>query len=161
MTSLPANSKNYFLNESEVFPSDQSEFLRKITHVYTQIAISGNVREIALYDTIEQVNGQQFYNTTNIRNRRPCFRRVYPFGAIAAGATLNIAHGLTNVTLMTRIDGACITDVVDYRPIPYASTANVNLQISVTATLTNIVIVNGAAAPNITSGFIVLEYLKN
>jgi hypothetical protein len=62
---------------------------------------------------------------------------------------------------MTRTTGACITDVVDYRPIPCTSATAVDEQISVIATLANIVIVNGAAAPDITSGFIVLEYLKN
>jgi hypothetical protein len=161
VTFLPANSKNSFLNETEVFPEDKSQFLIKLTNVYSNIAYSTNVKEIALYDTIEQVNGQQFYNTVDIRNRRSCYRKVYPFGAIATGATLNVAHGLTHVTMYTRIYGTAITDVVDYRPLPFVSIIAANAQISVIVTATTIVVVNGAASPNVTSGYIVLEYLKN
>ena len=77
-----------------------------------------------------------------------------------AGAALNIAHGITNFVELTALYGTCITAVVDYRPIPFVSVAAANQGIQVLLAGANITITNGAAAPNITSGIIIAEYLK-
>ncbi len=162
MTSyLPSNSKTAFLPTSEVFPEDDSQFLIKLTNLYTDIANAVNLREIAQYDLAEFITGEQWFTSGNAQVKRSTFRRVYSIGAIATGATSTTAHGLTGFTAFTHIYGTCITDVVDYRPLPYVSATAVNAQISLTITGTNIVIVSGAAAPNITSAIVVLEYLKN
>ena len=89
------------------------------------------------------------------------FRLVVPFGAIATGATLSITHNIQSLVQFTHIYGTCITAVPDFRPIPYASATLVTNQIEVKVTPTQVVIINGATAPNIASGMIVLEYLKN
>lgn len=162
MTSyLPSNSKTAFLPTSEVFPEDDSQFLIKLTNLYTDIANAVNLREIAQYDLAEFITGEQWFTSGNAQVKRSTFRRVYSIGAIATGATSTTAHGLTGFTAFTHIYGTCITDVVDYRPLPYVSATAVNAQISLTITGTNIVIVSGAAAPNITSAIVVLEFLKN
>lgn len=162
MTYQPINSKAAFLPTTEFFPKDETQRLIKHTTNYTDIAQAVNVREIALYQNGQPViTGQQFSDPTNNQNKKYTFRNVYYFGAIAAGATLNIAHGITGLAQFTHMYGTCVTAVVDYRPIPFSSTAAVNQQISLRVSGANIEIINGAASPNITSGIIVLEYLLN
>lgn len=161
-TSLPINSVTAFLPTTEVFPEDQSQLLIKHTDVYTSQANAINLREIGQFETVELLNGQQFFNAASTQQKRFAYRKVFSIGAIAAGGTSITAHGLTGNPLnFTHIYGTCITNVVDYRPIPYASATLVTDQIQINVGVANINIVNGATAPAITSAIIVLEYLKN
>ena len=160
------NSRPSFVSPAETLPQDPSQLLIKLTSMHTDVANAVNIREIALYQQDQEiVTGQQFSVIGSNRQKNLAFRKVYYFGAIAAGATLNIPHNITNLVQCTNIYGTCITDIVDYRPIPYSSTAAVNQQISIRvfpsipAVNAFIEIINGAGAPNITSGIVVLEYL--
>lgn len=161
MTTSSNSSIASFLNTTEVYPEDESELRIKQTNVYSKISNAVNVREIAIYDLQQLLTGQQFFTVGNPQRFRFTYRKVFNIGAIAAGATLTVAHGITNPIVFTRMYGTCVTAVVDFRPIPYADAAVVTNQISLTCSATNLVIVNGATAPNITSGIIVLEYLLN
>lgn len=164
MSFLPSNSKGPFLPTSQVFPEEISQRLIVLTDNYTQFAQYINEREIGAYDTVEQLTGKQFFNTTNPEKKRFSYRKVFSLGAIAAGASLVTAHGISGVnstTLFTQIYGSAFTAVPDNRPIPYASVTAVNRQIEINIDATNITLVNGGAAPNITSAIVVVEYLKN
>jgi len=110
---------------------------------------------------IEQLINQQYFGATPTRQKEMFIAVVYDIGAIAAGATLNTAHGLGAVTEFTRIYGTVVTAVPDYRPLPRVSTVALNQQISLDVIGINIVIINGAGGPNITGGLVVLEYLRN
>lgn len=157
---MTTGSGSAFLSTAETYPEDMSQLLIKLTSVHTDIANSVNVREISQFqDGQEIINGQQFSTTGNAQVKRYAFRKMFYFGAIATGATLPIAHGLAGFTAFTHIYGTIITDVVDYRPLPYVDTAAIGNQISVGVDAANIIIVSGATAPNVTSGIVVLEYL--
>lgn len=159
MTYSPINTKISYLPSTEYFPEDDDELLVKLATVYSNIAKAANIKEIGLYDVVEQINGQLFFDPANAQRKRTAFRKVFPIGAIAPGAVLTFAHGIARVVLFTRIYGTCITNVVDYRPIPYVNEALVTNQVSVRASATNVFVANGATAPAITSGIVVLEYL--
>ena len=162
MTFSPASTLETPLPENITFAEDQEEFLEQWTNLYKKVAIKVNGKERALYPLqLEILNNQQFFTAEDTRAYRSVFRKVFNFSAIAAGATLNIAHGIGTFTGFTRIYGTCITNVVDYRPIPYVSVTAANQGIQLEITAANIVITNGAAAAPITSGNIILEYLKN
>ncbi len=149
-------------------PRDDNELLVEILELlYKRIANSVNTKVGALYNLQEIASFGQYFTpaatvalTGNAFAYRDVYRKTFEIGAIAAGATLTTAHGITGLVALTTVYGACITDVVDYRPIPYASATAVNTQISVRVDATNFIIVNGAAAPGITSGSLVIEYLK-
>lgn len=160
-TYLPANSKTAFLNTSEVFPEDNSQFLIKLTTLYTDIANAVNVREIAQYDLVEFLTGEQWFTSGNPNIKRSTFRKTFSIGSIASGATSTTTHNLTGITAFTHIYGTAVTDAPDYRPIPYSSATAVAEQIEVKIDATNITIINGAASPNLISALIILEYLKN
>ncbi len=161
MTTSSNSSIAPYLNTTEIYPEDHSQRLMKQTNIYSNIANAVNVREIAIYDLQQLLTGQRFFDPLNVQNKRSTYRKVFQIGPIASGAVQTIAHGIAGVVSFTRMYGTCITDVVDFRPIPYVDVAAVTNQISLTCTATNLVIANGATSPNITSGIIVLEYLLN
>lgn len=161
MTFNPTSSIAPFLQTSVYFPDDFETFRIKFLELYRDISNCVNVRQISVFDLQEFLTGEQWFTSGNPQAKRQTFRQVYSIGAIAAGATSTTAHGLTNLTAFTHIYGTCITDVVDYRPLPYVSVTALNQQIELKVDATNITIINGAASPNITSAIVVLEFLKN
>ncbi|MGD8305139.1 MAG: hypothetical protein PVF17_00665 [Ignavibacteria bacterium] len=153
-----------YLAQYEIFPATNTErFHTKLVEVYQNIAVRVNERQIGSYDLNEVNAGQRFFGASSSRlELREVLRTVYEItGPIAAGATSNTAHGLTNVVLYTNIYGTARTAVPDDRPLPYVDATAATNQISLTITGTNIVIVNGTGAPQIDSAIVVLEYIKN
>lgn len=161
MTSNPVNSLSPYLQTSVWFPEEFEQFRIKFLELYRDISTNVNVRQIGTFDLQEFLTGEQWFTSGNPQRKRQTYRRVFEIGAIAAGATSTTAHGLSGVTAFTHIYGTAITATPDNRPIPYSSVTAVNQQIEIRTTATNLVILNGAAAPNITSAIVVLEFLKN
>lgn len=161
MTFSPGNSIGPFLQTSFFFPEEFPAFRFKMLPLYTQIANCVNTRQIGIFSLQEFLTGEQWDTSGNPQLKKQPYRQVFYIGAIATGATSTTAHGITGITSFTHIYGTCVTDVVDYRPIPYASATAVNQQLELKVDATNITIISGAAAPNITSAIVVLEYLKN
>lgn len=135
-----------------------------ISILYKRVAASVNTKQGGLYNLTETATFQQFFAATgdNNLNFRPTYRTVYSFGPVARGTDLPINTNIASFTQFTHIYGTCITDLPDYRPIPYASTAaNSNIDVRVTTNPgSQIIVAVGAGSPNIVSGIIVLEYLK-
>ena len=131
-----------------------------MNEIYQKIARASNAKEIAIYEESELVTGQRFPGATP-QVKRTGYRKVFLFGAIAAGSALNIAHNITGITEITKLYGSCVTNVVDYRPIPYVDVTAVTNQISILLSGLNIIVSNGATAPNVTLGMVICEYLKN
>lgn len=149
-------------------PRDNNDLLvETLELLYKRIANSTNSKVGGLYNLVENAAFQQYFSpqatvtaTGNAFAYRDVYRKTFEIGAIAAGATLTTAHGITGLVALTNVYGAVVTNVVDYRAIPYVSATAVNTQISVRVDGTNFIIVNGAAAPAITSGSLVIEFLK-
>lgn len=160
MSINPANTEAPFLQTSNYFIENYEQFRVDFQGLYQNIANMMNIREIAIYDLVENLTGQQWFVSGDPQNTRQTFRNVYEIGAIAAGATATKVHNLA-VSTFTKISGTAITAVPDFRPIPFSSATAVNQQIEIRVDATNIIIVNGAGAPNITSALVILEYLKN
>ena len=164
MTFGPANTNAIYLPTTQYFPEEAEKFRAVLTFVYSDIARRLNDKEIGLFDLVEFLNGQQWFTAGNPQIKRQAFRKVFPLPATAAGVTTNIAHGITGVnttTTFTHVYGCAVTAAPDNRPIPFASATLITDQIQVLVTGANIAVTNGATAPNITSGYIILEYLKN
>lgn len=160
MTFSPPNTfGNTYLPTSRDFQQDDQNLRLLLSRSYTDVANSVNLKVNGVFETVETQNSEQFFGTPNNQNKkRYAFRKAFTFGAIIAGATTTIAHAITGVTSYTNIYGTAITST-DNRPIPHASvTANANIEVIVDST--TITINNGAGGPDITSGIIILEYLK-
>ena len=144
----------FFSPINQVYSNDQDQRLLQHTKVQSDNSRYINLREIALYQTVETITGQQWFNPTNAQVPRYGFRAVYPF----TSATLTFNHNLSNFTIFTFIGGG-FTDGTNFYPLPYVSTTAAN-QVGVHVTPTQIVITVGGGAPSVSSGVIVLEYLK-
>ncbi|GAG17403.1 unnamed protein product [marine sediment metagenome] len=160
MSFSPENTQGNFLPEDITIPEDKGELDLLLKTTLESHARLINRKDTGQYETVEVQNNQTYPGTTP-QDKRFIFRKIIVFGAIVAGATSPIVHGISSFTDMVRIFGTCITDVIDYRPIPFASTVAVNQNIQVIVTAANVTIINGAASPNLTSARIVLEYYKN
>lgn len=164
MSTLNANAQSAFLSTSTVWPEDPSQLSYTLTFRDSQLANAVNIRDISLYDLVEVINGQQFFDTTSQQKKRIAFRKVFNIGAVGSGATVDTPTGITGVTTFTRIYGVGQVSTTQWRPIPYVSTAAVNQQVSIEvldiAGVQNIEIVSGAAATAFTNVIVVLEYLK-
>jgi len=162
----PVNPAMPFLSTSEVYPENEEQLRVKQTHVYSNIANSVNIREIAIYDLQQLLTGQQFFNPADVQNLRYTFRKVFNLGAKASGGTYTIATGISNLVMFTRMYGTCITDAApggDYRPIPYVDEATITDQISLkvvpNGSSYDLLVKVGATSPNVISGMVVLEYI--
>lgn len=149
-----------YVPQFRYFPVEERLQQRELVNSYSDLAVAINQREIGLYNTAENSAGQQYFATTVNGNLRDVWRTVYSIGAVAAGATSTTAHNIDSLSSVTRIYGVAVTTTPDYRPMPYASVAAANQGIELRITSANIIIVNGAAAPNISSAVVVVEYIK-
>ena len=165
MTYAPINSESPYLPETTVLPIDIESLIPFLTTNYISTALRLNFKENALYFLDEQITGRQYFVSGDPQDTREGYRKVFEIGAIAAGATLTFAHGITGFSTLNFVDsyGEVITDAATFnkRHIPYTDAALITNQIQMDKDDTNIRIVNGATAPNILSGIVVVEYLKN
>lgn len=155
-----------YLPTSRQFDSDQEQLQVTLTKMYNEMSTAVNARTIGIFNTVQVVTGDRYYPIINNDihtpvNQRQSYRKLFILPATAAGATTTIPHGITGITEGAAWYGNATTAVPDFRPIPYADAALVTNQISLTITATNIIVVNGSTAPNITGGNIILEFLLN
>lgn len=159
MSTAPDSSTGNFVPENYVVPEDASqmqEFLKRILENHARFI---NRKDTAQYETIEVQNNQTFPGNTT-QDKKSAYRKIFEFGAIAVGATLNIPHNITNLVETTKWSGNFITGA-DERPLPYLDTLVVTDQVSVKRIGDNYVIINGATAPAIVSGRLIVDFLKN
>jgi hypothetical protein len=162
MTYQPNNVEGPFLQGSDFFSLNETDLRTRLTTMYSKTANSVNAKEIAIYVQNEIVTGQQFYNLTDFQQPRIGFRKVFPIDAsMVVAGTITLAHGIQGIIQCTAIKGCALFDNGDWRPIPYASASNVTHQVSVHIDNTDIIIHIGVGSPNLVSGHITLEYLKN
>lgn len=157
----PINTESPYIPTSLKLNDKEEVLIPQLERMYTSIAPRLNEREISLYYLSELTTGQKWLTSSNLQVPKTTFRKVFEFGAIAPGATLNIPHGINTITLITKWNGGFVT-AARKRPLPFVSATAVTDQVQVDEDGgTNIVIVNGATAPAIISGVVIIEYLKN
>jgi hypothetical protein len=155
--------------------ANSPEFKQLIVRLYqnlNQIALSLNAKETGYYDTLELINGQQFFPNPAYSSQsstapvyRSVFRKVINFGALPNAATKSVPHGIAPIGLnssftFTRIYGTSSkTSTQNYIPIPYSSgTLNKNIEINVDGTNVNITTSIDYSLYIVT--YIILEYLR-
>ena len=166
MTFSPSNSNAPYLPTSTFFPENFEEFRVKFLELYRDISSNTNVRQIGVFDLVESLTGQQWFTSGNPQIKRQTFRVVVAFGAFAAGSNVAIPHGISNIATFTHIYGAGITTTAGVGgfiqvPLPFVSITASNNCIEVKADATNIYLSLGAGGFSLSSGSIILEYLKN
>ena len=153
MSTTGNSGNNFFLPNNTTYSEKNDQYLIQVTNQNALTSNTVNLREIAVYDLLEILNGQLWFSA-DAQTKRPCFRQVY-----SISSKTNFNHGITGETLFTRIYGGA-TDGTNYFPLPYVSSNPAN-QIGLSVTPTQVVFDSGGSSPAITNGVIVLEYLKN
>lgn len=149
-----------FLQTYRDFPVKKPDELERVlVQTYVEISQAANSKEVAQYELVETITGQQFYNLISPEQKRFTFRKCINFGALGAGFT-NIAHGISPLVEFTYIGGTIVCPGNDFRPIPYVGAGATDI-VSVRADAVNVIIFVGATMPAITSGRVILEYFKN
>lgn len=155
---------------TEVTSPAFKELLVRLYQNLNNIAQALNVKDSAIYNTQEFVNGQLYFanpalssTTSSVARMRQVVRKVINFGALPNTGTTAVAHGITvnSSTTFTRIYGtASDTAGSNYIPIPYASPTLAN-NIELKADATNVTIITGSNRTAFTVCYVVLEYLKS
>lgn len=170
MSFAPGFTESPYLNPDFYFPTDEDQFREVLYNREYDTANILNIKEIATYDLIEIVTGQQWFTATDPQTKRQTFRTVVNFGALPNAGTKAVPHGIANIGspdfnfAFTKIYG-CATnpaavDPAPYSiPLPYASATGNNVELYVTTL--NVVVITTVNLSAFTTCTIVLEYLKN
>lgn len=150
------NSHSPYIPNQRFFPAEGEFLQRELNNSYTDISNAVNARDIAIYSQSTTSTGQRFDFIPDDQSQES-MRKVILFGAIPAGNTQVLPHGLTGFTTFTRIYGVAQTATL-WRPLPYASSVAAN-NVELFVDFTNITIINGAAAPAIVSAIVVVEFI--
>jgi hypothetical protein len=158
--SVPFNQfhRQPYLKLQWMFPNEEAKALAsQMDKAYIDIAIKVNNRIIGNYAVnFFSVTGERWYFSGS-STQQQSQRRVYQF--TAAGS---IPHGLiwTDVSSISPKSYGTYTNGTNWYGCIYATSVAIAGEVSFYVTPTNIVVLSGAGAPAITSGYIVLEYLS-
>lgn len=154
MTFQPNNSNAVFLPTTIQYPKEPDELISRLNKAYEDTATRLNVKQIGIFDLVEFLSGEQWFTAGNPQVKRQAFRHVFTLTA-----TGNIPHNISALTQVLAYGE--YTDGTNFYGLIYGSNVAIPGQVSFYVTPANIVVLAGAGAPAITSGVIVLEYLKN
>lgn len=153
-----------FLRTSNIFPrTNVGDLAFEMSKAFIDIANAVNNRTISIFTTNKQSEtGESWYYFQN--RRKQTLRKLYRFDAIAPGTELDIPIDIPSFTEFTRIWGTVVTDIPDYRPLPYVDpvvlTTGMGLLVGPIAGVNNVRIILGATAQPVVRGFVVLEWLN-
>ena len=139
-------------------PEEQGELRYSIERQFSQIANKVNVRDISIYDLVENQTGQQWFIENTQTTKRFGYRICYV--ETLGGVLTNISHGITDIAecRVTRLYGVLqdspFTQAIS---IPNGGPSNTNLSI----TATNIIIGDPTATYTGFEAYIVLEFVRN
>jgi len=145
-----------YLRTQRQFPQGTlSELASQCDQAYIDVASKVNNRVIGMYALGQQViTGEKWFLQGS--DPQQTLRQIYTFsgaGSIAHGINVSTTSGFTKVS-------GSFTDGSNWMGAIFASTTPIAGQISFYLTSSNIVILSGAGAPSISSGYIILEWLS-
>jgi hypothetical protein len=148
-----------YLREQRHFPREELPALsRQVDQAYIDIASKVNLRIIGVYPTnFICITGEKWYFSGSSLPQTT-LRQVFSF--TKAGST---PHNLNWASVSSISPKSCgtYTNGTNWYGVIYGTSVAIAGEVSFYVTPTNIVILSGAGAPVITSGYIVLEYLSN
>ncbi len=159
MTTSSANIQiSPYLLEQWKFPTrDIKELANEIDLAYINIASATNYRTIGITaENFSLSTGEKWFLASG-NTYQQSLRQLFPF--TAAG---NIPHGLNwnSVALISPRSYGTYTDGTNWYGTIYSSSGGIANQVTFYVTNTNIVVAKDAAAPAISSGFILLEWVS-
>lgn len=152
-----------YLRTTRNFPDDPEKLSDEMDKAYIDTAAAVNNRTIGLYPSSRPiVTGNSYFIFRD--QRQQSLRKVYPFGAIAPGTELDIPIGYANFDQFAMIYGTVVTNVPDYRPLPYIDcitlTTGMTILVAPVGGVNVIRIILGATAVPVVRGIAILEWIS-
>ncbi len=147
-------NQNPYLRTSRNYPEDPQALTVEVNKSYVDIANAVNQRTIGIFaNGRPSVTGESWFFTSQ---KQQSIRQVYTFTS-----TGNIAHNIPQGSIykISKSSNGQFTDGTNYYGVIFASNVSIAGQVTFYVTSTNIVVIAGAGAPAITSGYIDLEWL--
>lgn len=157
MSTKPPLQQSPYLRQQRQFPYDDLRDLANQTdHAYIDIATKVNDRTIGIYAAGNQIITGEQWTLAGGNTTQQTLRQVYTF---TSGG--NIAHGInfSTITQFTRCWGS-YTDGTNWYGVIWTTTTGIAGQVTFSISPTNIVVVVDGAAPAVTSGTIILEWMS-
>ena len=166
---------SYLWDIQDVKALPEEEFRLLLVRLYQNvnaIALVLNIKDSAIYNTSQFVNGQLYFPNPDLNStteQTPEFRQVYRtvvnFGPLPAAGTAQQPHNITCTinTSFTRMYATATNPTApEYIPIPYASASAIanNLELSADDTFVYIT-TGGTDYSAYTITYVVLEYLQS
>lgn len=154
---MTANVTNQvaYLRTSREFPESLPQLTVELNKAYIDIAQAVNSRTISTFNINRAtINGENWFITGN--QRQQALRQVYGFNTTTA---INHGLNLNRIDRFTRCFGQ-YTDGTNWYGLINASPTAISGQVSFYITPTQIVFVVDGAAPSVTKGQVVLEWLS-
>jgi hypothetical protein len=145
-----------YLRTSREFPEDLRQLTIEVNKAYVDTANSVNNRTISIFPTTRPaINGESWFLAGN--QKQEALRQVYTFTT-----TTSINHGIMVIdpNQFTNKCGGSFTDGTDSYGLMFATPTTIAGQITFYITAMQIVFVVDVAAPALTAGRIVLEWLS-
>ena len=151
------------LEEGKDITPALKELLVRLYQNINAISLALNLKDSGYYVQQEFLTGQVFFpDADNNSNGRQSFRTVINFGTLPNNTTGSMAHGIDvfNSFIFTRMYGCTSNQItMSYLPIPYASSATVDI-IELFADATNVYVTTNSDLSAYTQTYIILEYVK-
>lgn len=174
-SSLPINSTTAFLPTYIDLQSNQEQLRIVLTDFLTDVSYGVNIREIAQFETVELLNGQQFFDPNNAQRKRYVYRKVIDFGALPNNTSKSVAHNIVlddgvndSTYFFTKLHATAYDPTVGNEQAICIDGAYYDIAggmitnpINCRLTSTDIVITTTSDRTNFTQCLIVLEYMKN
>jgi hypothetical protein len=145
-----------YLREQRNFPAEDAQKLQiEVDKMYIDVAQKVNSRIVGTFSLGNSVVTGETWYLAGAAKKQQSLRQVYTFTS-----TSNIAHGVTlsQIDRFTCMYGS-FTDGTNWYGLIAGSSTAITGQISFYITPTDIVFVVDGAAPSLTSGTIVLQWL--
>ena len=160
----PINAQAAYVPLSNPLPLDGDKLRISLEEMYKRLGSAVNCRDIAIYNTVESITGQQFFPFQGNAKYRQTYRKVIDFGQLPTSSTKNVAHGIpvNSGTVFTRVYGTANRPGVSSIPLPYVKVTAPADGVQLEVDATNVKITTTTANYASYSGcLVVLEYIKN
>lgn len=154
-----------YLRTTREFPLDAAGLTQEVSKSYLDVATAVNNRTIGIYPVNKpSITGNNYFLTTG---RQQSLRQVYTFGVIVNGSTINIGFKLSSISQIilmygTYLSGSSYFGIISADTSPISGQISFYVSVNGSSTTSDVIIfVVDGAAPSITSGTIVLEWIAN
>ena len=167
MTNAPGNSTNWFF---VLHIAHNNLYQRQLAfdffglNIYTRRMDNGN------WGPWQRIDMSATYNTSEIEtgewiDGKPVYQKTIDLGSLPNAASKNVAHGITNLDKVVKLDGTATNSSGRTIPLPYitgaSSTDSFPQCINLQADRTNVTVGTLAADRSSYTGYATIHYTKN